>query len=516
MSLNQSINIATSSMRNNQMALSVVSHNIANLNTDGYVRQRVDFSESRFSVRTNSVIEKIKAMNGAEVSALSGYIDNSTFKGMINSAGDASYYNTLANDLGAIEDVADDLGDNGLNALLNDFYTACANLEQFPTDLSMRQQYVMALQNVCDKFNYIEDRYTDIQEDKFDSISNDIVNINTLLSNLASANLAHVKNGQGSSTQTEINAILAELSNYADITYSQNGNGSYNLMIGGVTVVEGTEQLYEFQTKYDSAAAENPLSITLKSLKDDSVTINSGSLKADIDFLNGTNKTVGFLTVNDMKASIKSAEDAFKNALNEVQTFKDTEGGNQIYAAYITTKDGNLVLASTEPDPAHPDDPIVPKTPVDLLVYDDNNKLQVNSDVVSDPYKVAAARIDLSKFEPGEDWTQAIGNADNAGYMSAIQNEKICSYGTGTNNCTLSQFLINTAAKNGMDLASTEKKAEVYQGIADSRAEDYKNMTGVNLDEELADMIKYQRAFEASAAIFSAANNMMQTIIGMI
>ncbi len=100
--------------------------------------------------------------------------------------------------------------------------------------------------------------------------------------------------------------------------------------------------------------------------------------------------------------------------------------------------------------------------------------------------------------------------------MTALQNEKICSYGGGTNNCTLSQFLISNAAKNGMDLSSMENKAELYQGIADERAADYKNKTGVNLDEELADMIRYQRAFEASAAIFSAANNIMQTIIGMI
>ena len=41
-------------------------------------------------------------------------------------------------------------------------------------------------------------------------------------------------------------------------------------------------------------------------------------------------------------------------------------------------------------------------------------------------------------------------------------------------------------------------------------------MTGVNLDEELADMIKYQRAFEASAKVFTAADNILQTIMSLV
>ncbi len=515
MSLNQSMNIAVDSMKNNQMALAVVSHNIANLNTDGYVRQRVEFSEDRFLVSSNSVIAKIKAMNGADISALSAYIDDAAYKGLVNATSDASYYNALAGDLGDLENVADDLGDNGLNALLNDFYAASANLEQFPSDLSIRQQYVMALDNVCDKFNYITDRYDSIQDEKVNDVTVSVSNVNTLLANLATANLAHAKNGQGPSTQSEINAILSELSQYANIDYFENSNGTYTVAIGGVNVVEGVEQTYELQADFDPEADE-PLTFTLKSLKDDSVTapineyINGGTLKADIQFINGTSTKVGFSTLKDMKAAIKSAETAFKDALNAIQTYSNTEDGNQIYAAYITTDGPNLVLASTGGDPN------VPITPPELLVWDSDGKLQVNSEVAQNPYLVAAARIDLNKYQPGEDWTQSIGNADNAGFMTALQNEKICSYGGGTNNCTLSQFLINNAAKNGMDLSSMENKAELYQGIADERAADYKNKTGVNLDEELADMIRYQRAFEASAAIFSAANNIMQTIIGMI
>ena len=91
-----------------------------------------------------------------------------------------------------------------------------------------------------------------------------------------------------------------------------------------------------------------------------------------------------------------------------------------------------------------------------------------------------------------------------------------CSYGDGNNNCTLSEFLRTNAAKTGMDVADIQNKADTYQDLADMDATNYANMVGVNLDEELADMIKYQRAFEASARIFSTVNDLMGTIIGMV
>ena len=510
MSLSQSLNISLTSMKNNQTALAVVSHNIANLNTKGYSKQRVNFSETRLPMYSDNVISKIQSLNGAGLDSISTYVDASVLKNLINTNSDAQYYDNLADALDDLEDVADALGDSGLNALLNDFYAASANLEQFPSDISIRQQYVIALDNVCDKFNYITDKYDSILEDNYNDTENTVSAINNLLSDLATVNLSHVKNGGNTATQNQINNILSELSDYVGFTYDQNTNGSYNVYIGGVNVVAGTEQVYELQSSYNEDATP-PLSIVMQSLTDDSKTkdisseIKTGSLKANIDFINGTSKTVGFTTITEMKSTLKEAQDAFKDALNGIQQYANTDENE--YAAYITSNNRELFLAADGNKPA---------LPPELLIYDSDGKLQVNPDVMDNPYYIAAARIDLDNYEEGDDWTKSIGNSDNARYMTALQSEKICSYGGGVNNCTLSQFLINSAAKTGMDLASAESKADLYDGIAQAAAEDYANATGVNLDEELADMIKYQRAFEASAKVFAAADYILQTILSIV
>ena len=515
MSLNQSMNITLGSMKNNQYALTVVAQNIANVNVEGYHRQKVNFVTNEYTTKCQNVIETIKGMNGASISSLTNYIDNGMFNDLIGKNSDASYYNTLADALGELEGIADDLGDNGLNALLNDFFTASANLEKYPTDMAIRQQYVLAAQSVAEKFNDISKKYDNIQQDKFQDIGIEIQNVNALLGKLAAANEAHARNNQSSETQANINAILEELSNYVDVTTDRNDNGTVNLYIGGIAVVQGNEQKYSINAEFDSTNPDQAVKFTLQSLENPDYIIEngindsfkSGSIKAYIDFLNGSGGS--FSNINDMKSALDSAATAFANALNGVQTYDD---GNVFAASITTDADGNLILEKAV-------NPMF--TTSDGSADFNASNIQVNAAIIENPFLVAAARIDLADYtdDTGNvdpNWIKAIGNSDNAVEITALQNAKICSYGGGANNCTLSQFLTNNAAKNGMDLSNIQNKADTAQGLVDSATTNYANLVGVNLDEELSDMIRYQRAYEASAKLFSTINDLIGTIIGMV
>lgn len=517
MSLNQSMNIAVGSMKNNQYALTVVSQNIANVHTEGYYRQRVNFVTNEYTTNCENVLSTIRGMNGASISSLSDYVDDAAFKNMLDSNSDAEYYNTLADALSGLEDIADDLGDNGLNALLNDFYAASANLEKYPTDLAIRQQYVQAAQNVCEKFNQISSKCDALQEDKFQQVSLSTDIVNGLLDNLADANLDNVKKNGSPETQSRVNSILQELSNYMDITTTTNENGSVNVFLGDVALVLGCEQKYSVEVDFDSNNPDSTVNFSLRSLDNPDYVLKngindsfkSGSLKANIEFLNGSNGS--FTTVNDIKSAINSAASAFAAALNDIQTFGSYDEGT--FAACITSDaDGNMILAEAK-------EPMFTTTDGSGTI--DASNIQVNPNILEDAFLVSAARIDLENYKDEDgnidpNWVKSIGNSDNAVKITALQNEKICTYNNGKNKCTLSEFLTNNAAKTGMDIATIQKKADTANSIADSDALNFANLVGVNIDEELADMIRYQRAFEASAKIFSTANDLMGTIIGMV
>ena len=193
MSLNQSMNIALGSMQNNQYALTVVSQNIANLNTEGYHRQRVNFSENQYTSDCSGVISTIRGMNGASIDSLTAYIDDGAFKDVINKNSDAEYYNTLNDILGDLEGITDELGENDLSALLGDFYSAASNLEKYPTDMAIRQQFLLAAENVCEKFNYVSDKLDSLEAEKYDDVQMQTTVINSLFEDLAEANKNHIQ-----------------------------------------------------------------------------------------------------------------------------------------------------------------------------------------------------------------------------------------------------------------------------------------------------------------------------------
>lgn len=504
MSLNQSLNISVSSMKNYQYALAVVSHNMANLYTDGYHRQRVNFVENAYTADANNVLATIRGLNGASISSLTSYMDKGAFDNLINSNSDAQYYNSLVDSLGDLEDIADDLGDSGLNALLNDFYTAVANLEQFPTDLAVRRQFVMAAQNVCDKFNQISQKCDSLQNDKSNEISNSVDVVNKLFAELADCNNEYLQNPQNSQVLSRRDEILAQLSDYMDVKTSTNSNGTLNLYVGDVAVVQGSTQQYKLRAEFGEDGAKLSLQSTLDGsvILENGITeaFSSGSIKAQIDFLNGTNGS--YTNLNNIRSALDSAANAFAQALNEIQTYDNGD----VFAASITSGDnGELKLE---------------KSTEELIKTKDGSgtvnagNIAINEKMLENPYLVAAARIDKTKFE-GDEWTKAIGNSDNAVEFSALQNKKICTYDSGVK-ATLQEFLNYNAAKNAMDLNDLISKADTYNAIRDDAATNYSNIIGVNLDEELADMIKFQRAYEASARLFTTINDLYGTIINMV
>ena len=507
MTLNQSMSIALNSMKNNQYALTVVSHNIANLNTEGYHRQRVNFSESRFLTNCSNVWGTIQGMDGSQIDSLTGFIDDGIFKDVIGKNSDAQYYNSLSGILGDLEDITDELGETGLSALLNEFYTAASNLEKFPTDVSVRQQFLLAADNVCEKFNFASNKLDNLEAEKYGNVEMTLSTVNTLLSNLAEANLAHITNNQSDATKANIDNILSELSNYINISTDVNSNGSVNVYIGGMAAVQGTSLQYTVESSYDSTQSQ-PMSIYLKATDgSEKITTNvnglftSGSLRAYNDILNGTANKMS--SVAETRNAIDKAAAAFGKALNDIQTYSN---GNE-YAAYLAAdEDGNMVLS-------------IPST-TELITTKDGSStinaknIQVNPQMDKNPFLIAAARINTDDY-PEDTWKKAIGNSDNAAEFSALRNKKIVAYDSGIYT-TLSDFLINNATKAGIDAANAADKASLYQDIADSAAANYSNLIGVNLDEELADMIKYQRSFEASARVFAAANSVMDTILSMV
>ena len=164
MTISQTMNISRESMNNYQHALAVVSHNIANQNVDGYIKLRADFATNPTYSYGNNVYSNIRGLNGACISQITSYANNAAANTARGANSDAQYYYTLDSIMGQLGEISNELGDNGLQATLADFFSAAQNLSANPTDPSARRIYIESAQSVAMKFNSVAKSLDNLQE----------------------------------------------------------------------------------------------------------------------------------------------------------------------------------------------------------------------------------------------------------------------------------------------------------------------------------------------------------------
>jgi flagellar hook-associated protein 1 FlgK len=101
------------------------------------------------------------------------------------------------------------------------------------------------------------------------------------------------------------------------------------------------------------------------------------------------------------------------------------------------------------------------------------------------------------------------GNASNASIMAATQEQQILGGGKQTFN----QALATATADVGSNANSAEFVADTAQALYTQAYNRNQSKSGVNLDEEAANLLKYQQAYQASSQIISVANTIFDTLL---
>jgi flagellar hook-associated protein 1 FlgK len=107
--------------------------------------------------------------------------------------------------------------------------------------------------------------------------------------------------------------------------------------------------------------------------------------------------------------------------------------------------------------------------------------------------------------------TNATGDNRNALLMVGLQNQNILANGTASFQGAYGQLVGQIGAKtNELDVTSTAQTSMLNETIKQQQS-----ISGVNLDEEAANLLRYQRAYEAAAQAMKIANTMFDTLLGL-
>ena len=169
-----------------------------------------------------------------------------------------------------------------------------------------------------------------------------------------------------------------------------------------------------------------------------------------------------------------------------------------------------------KPQEPQPDPPIAAlageyvRTPDERASY----FIDLTEDIMNDLHKIAAAKgIDTSVPLDGVwDQSNGVGDGSNALDLANLKHEDIFDSGTAT----FHEFFGTTVAKVGSEVNAAKEQGENQQLFIDNLNNLRQSISGVSLDEELINMIKFQHGYQAAAQITAVLNQMIQTVIGLV
>lgn len=145
-----------------------------------------------------------------------------------------------------------------------------------------------------------------------------------------------------------------------------------------------------------------------------------------------------------------------------------------------------------------------------LLSGSTASDVAINSVVTSDPGRVCIGHV-------GADGLVAAGDNATAKAMAALQDKSVNFHATGkaVSSQTLGGYYGALVGRIGSDTSSASYQAS-YQGTLASQLKDEQlSVSGVSLDEELTNLIKFQHSYQAAAKLISTADALFETLLGL-
>jgi len=222
MSLASILNTATSALGVNQQALRTTSNNIANVNTPGYVRQRVDLQASVAGSQPN----------GVEISGIARVTDKFLEAASWSAKSDAAQYDALAKYYDRFDSILGDPNDNNsIPGKLDQLYSSLNSLALDPTAAGSRQSALASIDSFTRTVSNMASQIQDLRAEVSGQIGDIVTEINSALQRIAELNPKIVSEkatngGDASSLEEQRAQAINDLSELVDIRVNTNPDGS--------------------------------------------------------------------------------------------------------------------------------------------------------------------------------------------------------------------------------------------------------------------------------------------------
>lgn len=334
----------------------VTGNNLSNINTPGYTRQRVDMyamyvsglGSPRWSSRATTLAMQGQGVNAWGVSQIRDpYIDK-RYRENVSIEAETEKRMTI---LGDIEDILDNFESDGLQVFTKNFWAALQDYsEEKPDSTEVATIVRNAAENLCRALNVYDQELRIVEDTYVNELKDNVQYVNKLLEEMTALNYRiekekfHYAEGYGpNELYDQMNLFIDELSTFGDIFVHQNANGTFDVEMAGVKVVDGTK-LKNSSILMKEYELYGTAELYFENGQD--VILTRGILKGYQDMINGN----GVYATGGQNGSygipyFRSTIDMFARTLAEVLNTANGAEQDSFRAMFVSSVDDALITA---------------------------------------------------------------------------------------------------------------------------------------------------------------------------
>ncbi len=483
------LEIAKTGMYVSQTALEVIGQNVSNSATQGYTRQRVETASIEAAAlygRYASVLKNAVG-GGVEIQSIRQVRDAYIDRQLRQEYAGFGKWQAKADAMSYIESLFNETSDYSISKVMSSFFDSLSELTTDPSSLEIRttvQQNGIELTNL---FNSYYQQLSDLQTEQNDNMYATVQEINDAITNIADYNAQiysyELTGSNANDLRDKRNLLLDKLSQLINIDYYENPDGKL------VVTSEGHELVNHTSTTKLSAVA-------------DQTGVVSGNAGYYSIYYEGT--TDAFEYSDGKLEAYRQMRDG--NSVNEVGVPRLMDNLNtlcqSIAQAFNTVHRAGYTLATTSTASKNNVDFF--NVPAGGYTAITASNFSLSDDILDDVNNIAASSqlVDLSASNTNE------GNNENILALVALCGSDGI---VGISNfedyfsTIMTEIAINSSTSSNM----SQSQGSIISNLENRR----EAVSGVSINDEMIDMVKYQHAYSASSRLITAIDEMLDTLI---
>jgi len=557
----ESLSVGSRGLSASQTALSVTGQNITNANTEGYSRKRLEQSadwkrDGQFG----------QMGFGVEVDQISRVRDQLLDHTIVANQGDVGMHTQVDDAMGRMEALFTEPTEQGLGESLTSFWNAWQDLANHPSDVAARQSVVDKAQTAIARFHQLANGLQGLRGDEEIQLAAKVKDVNDLLTRISDDNQAVAAaesqpSGKANDSRDDRQLALSKLGKLLDIDYVEDAQGRVTVTSSGQMLVAPSKPL-PLLMEHHAVALADGASFTLSSLRVSGTNCAfvpkngelAGLLEARDRIIPGAQGKLDSLA-SSLVASLNQLHRSGYDAVGTTGTnfFDPTKTSAATIALLSEIAKNPLALAAgsggTSLSPSSPVSTAIPATgaALDLAqsvdpayrdLLDGSVKIKTvgppsveltegpGKDFVVDKANGRISFTNYIAFPAGTAVTvdfrysvtgfKGAGDGNNALAIAQLKDSLLANPDQhGIPTATIVNAYADMVGSIGANHSTARSKLGTSKSLSDFYGRQAQSVAGVNIDEEVTDLVKYQHSYQASAKYISTVSQMLESLLNL-